>query len=304
MTDFKTNLAPGPDGGRWFTEDPAIGLGSALTVKIERVIEHFRSDFQEIAVMDTVGYGRMLVLDGIIQLTEADETGYHEMIAHVPLMAHPHPKDVLVIGGGDGGTVRETLKHPSVERVTLCEIDPEVIRVSRDHLPGLAGALDDPRVEIRCQDGAALAAERRGDFDLIIVDSSDPIGPAEVLFQAPFFQAMAAALREGGLVVSQAESFFYHPDLIGGLYRFIPDIFPKTAYYTTQVPTYPSGLIGFTFCSLGPPPWPLADPTRAEKLGRLDYYSPAVHRAAFSLPPRALRLLPRAAAEYQANLPA
>lgn len=297
------NLVAGPAGGLWLTEDSSIGLRSALTVKVDRVIEHFRSDFQEIAVLETAGHGRMLVLDGIIQLTEADETGYHEMIAHVPLMAHPRPGNVLVIGGGDGGTVREVIKHPSVERVTLCEIDPEVIRVSREHLPGLAEALDDPRVEIRCQDGAAFAAERQGAFDLIIVDSSDPIGPAEVLFRAPFYKAMAAALREDGLVVSQAESFFYHPDLIGGLYRFIPDIFPKAAYYTTQVPTYPSGLIGFTFCSLGPDPWPLVDPTRADALGPLDYYSPAVHRAAFSLPPRALRILPRAAADYQANLP-
>lgn len=286
----------------WFTEREGLGQGSGATFRIENVLTRFKSSFQEVAVLETLGFGRMLILDGVIMVTEFDEAGYHEMIAHVPLLCHPDPRRVLIIGGGDGGTVREVVKHPGVERVVLCEIDPAVVETCREFLPGLASGLDDPRVEVVHADGALYAAENRGRFEVIIVDSSDPLGPAEVLFQRPFYETLNRALSGEGIAVTQSESFFYHPTVIRGLFGFIPRLFPLAAYYRTSVPTYPSGSIGFSFCSKGPHPTRDLDPARAGSLTGLRYYSPAVHRAAFCLPPLALDLLPDDVRRFQEDL--
>lgn len=283
----------------WFTEKEGLGLGSGITFKINNVLTRFKSRFQEVAVLETVGFGRMLILDGIIMVTEFDETGYHEMIAHVPLLCHPEPRRVLIVGGGDGGTVREVLKHPGVERVVLCEIDPAVVETCREYLPGLSAGLDDPRVEVIHADGAVYAAENPDSFEVIIVDSSDPLGPAEVLFQRPFYETLSRALSAAGIAVTQSESYFFHPSIVRGLFKFIPDLFPLAAYYRTSVPTYPSGAIGFSFCSKGPHPTDDLDLDRAQGLKNLRYYSPAVHRAAFCLPPLALELLPEKVRRFQ-----
>jgi len=288
-----SQLALGREGMElWFKEQTGLGLESGLSLKIETVLTRFRSKFQEIAVLETAGYGRMLVLDGIIQLTELDEAGYHEMIAHVPLTCHPSPHRTLIIGGGDGGAVREVLKHPQVERVVLCELDPEVVRVSRKFLPGLSQGLTDARVDIVHQDGAGYAARHPDSFEVIIVDSPDPVGPAKVLFERPFYENLTRALTAGGIAGSQAENYLYHPQVIKTLFGFIPQLFEVSAYYQASVPTYPGGQIGFAFCSQGPHPWQDLNQVRAAALPDLSYYSPAVHRAAFALPPRALALLP------------
>jgi spermidine synthase len=276
----------------WFEEKISRPTKSTLRIKIKNMLWSEKSAFQNIAVFETVGLGRMLVLDGIIMLTEFDEFAYHEMIVHVPLMTHPDPRDVLIIGGGDGGTVREVVKHPGVEHVHLCEIDRRVVEVSREFLPGLSEGLDDPRVECFFEDGAALAAERKNSYDVIIVDSSDPIGPAEVLFKEKFYRDMHDALRDGGIVVTQCESFFYHTNFIAGILNFVKSIFPVYGYYSTNVPTYPSGVIGFAFCSKKHHPLRSYDQARAVSLPNLKYYSPEMHRSAFVLPRFATSQMP------------
>ncbi len=286
----------------WFHEKTGIGLQSALKIKIERTLFRRRSEIQEVAVLETKGFGRMLVIDGVIMLTELDEAAYHEMIAHVPLLTHPRPARVLVVGGGDGGAVREILKHPEVEKVVLCEIDPLVVQVCQEYLPGLARGLDDGRVEIIHQDGAAYVADKKAAFEVIVVDSPDPFGPAKALFEEPFYASLQEALSPGGLSVSQAESYFFHPQVIKALFDFIPRLFLRNAYYYTQVPTYPSGLIGFAYCSMGPHPLKDLDAGRAAALTGLKHYSPTTHKAAFGLPPRALDLLPEKVRRFQQNL--
>ena len=227
----------------------------------------------------------MLVLDGVIMCTEWDEHAYHEMLAHVPMFTHPHPERVLVVGGGDGGTIREVLKHPSVKEAILCEIDEHVIRLSKKHLPALASSLDDPRVKIMCEDGAKFVRENKNAFDIILVDSSDPIGPATVLFSEEFYSSMRDSLRDGGIAATQSESFFYHGDIVQKLTGYAKKLFPIPGYYFTVVPTYPSGIIGFTFCSKKYHPLNNIDEKRiAELAPKLRYYNAAIHRGSFALP--------------------
>lgn len=276
-------LTKRPDMNLWFEENDGIGLESSLRIRIKSTLCHFKSDFQEIAVLETAGMGKMLVLDGIIMLTEFDEFAYHEMIAHVPLCVHPHPRRVLVIGGGDGGTVREVLKHPLVEEVHLCEIDKKVVEVSKKYLPFVASRLDDPRVTIFYEDGAQFVAHRQHTYDVIITDSSDPIGPATVLFQKKYFQNIHNILRDEGIAVNQCESFYYHSDFIRKIFQFLPDIYKETSYYYTLVPTYPSGTIGFNFCSKKHGPEDI-DLKHYKALTDLRYYTPSIHHASFCLP--------------------
>ena len=271
----------------WFEEKLDLHLGRALKIRTRSLIESVQSDFQKIEVFDTEPFGRMLVHDGVIMLTEFDEAHYHEMIAHVPLNSHPDPVRVLVIGGGDGGTLREVLRHASVREAHLCEIDPMVTEVCRRHFPALASSFNDPRVRVFHEDGADFISRHESAYDLIIVDSSDPVGPAEVLFREEFYVNMKRALKPGGIVVTQSESFMYHRDLIRDIAIFSRRIFPVYRYYYTLVPTYPSGLIGFSFCSLGPDPLRDFPPHKAAPPGPMRYYSSEIHKAAFTLPAKA-----------------
>lgn len=267
-----------------FQEQIPFAPGCFLRMTVTDVLYHARSKYQDIAVFETDGLGRVLVIDGITMLTEFDEYSYHEMISHVPLLVHPNPKRILVIGGGDGGVVREVLKHPEVQTVHLCEIDKMVVSVCRQYFPSLASCLQDSRVRLFYQDGAKFIAERRGYYDVIIVDSTDPFGPGRILFQKPFYSDMQKALTPEGIAVTQCESIFLHREVIEGVFSFAGEIFPKVGYYFTHVPTYPSGAIGFFFGSLGPDPVKNLDERRARRLRKLKYYTPDVHRAAFALP--------------------
>jgi spermidine synthase len=278
--------------GLWFQDCIEFGHGSTLNIKIKDVLYHGRSSFQEIAILETEKMGRLLVIDGVTMLTEYDEFAYHEMISHVPLLLHPKPSRVLVIGGGDGGAVREVLKHPEVEIVHLCEIDEGVVSACRRHLPSLASALDDTRVTIFYEDGARFVAEHPMSYEAILVDSTDPIGPGQVLFQEPFYADMKQALTDQGIAVTQCESMYLHRAVIEGVYSFARRLYPKLGYYYTLVPTYPSGLIGFFFCSKGIDPLGEIDEKRSAKLQGLRYYSPEIHRAAFALPRFAREFLP------------
>ncbi|MBN2122993.1 MAG: polyamine aminopropyltransferase [Deltaproteobacteria bacterium] len=277
--------------GLWFQDSIEFGHGCSMHIKIKDVLYHARSRFQEIAVMETEKIGRMLVIDGITMLTEYDEFAYHEMIAHVPLLVHPKPSRVLVIGGGDGGAVREIAKHPEVEEIHLCEIDEEVVNVCREYLPFLASSFDDPRVKVFYEDGARYVAEHPESYEVIIVDSTDPLGPGQILFQRPFYEHMKKALTDQGIAVTQCESLYLHRDVIEGVHSFARKIYPTVGYYYTLVPTYPSGLIGFFFCSLSRDPISDVDLGRAGKLADLRYYTPELHRAAFTLPLFAVRIL-------------
>jgi len=274
-----------PLGKDWFVEvGQSLWPGRALALQIKEVLYEGRSQFQEIRVFDSVGAGRVLTLDGIIQLTESDEFAYQEMLTHVPLFAHPDPKSVLVIGGGDGGILREVAKHRGVERMDICEIDGAVIDVSRRHLPFTACGFDDPRVKIYLEDGAVFVARAKAQYDVIIVDSSDPIGPAEVLYREPFYRAMREALKPGGIITTQAESAWLHRNLVRSLMEMARAIFDTAHYAYTCVPTYPSGQIGLLAASRGPEVrTPLREPDQATR-AKLRYYTPEVHRASFILP--------------------
>jgi len=268
----------------WFEETFEMEQGRTLKIRIDRMIEQFDSEFQRIEVYKTKPFGRMLVLDGVIMCTEWDEHSYHEMITHVPMCVHPNPERVLVVGGGDGGTIREVLKHPEVKKVDICEIDGAVIELSKKHLPGLACEFDNPRVSVYTEDGAQFIRNNRNTYDIIIVDSSDPIGPAAVLFAEEFYIAMKEGLREDGIAVTQSESFFYHLDIIERLTGYAKKHYAVAGYYSTVVPTYPSGIIGFTFCSKKYDPIRDFNETRAAALPGLSYYNPGLHKAAFQLP--------------------
>lgn len=253
--------------------------------RVEKTLFSEKSPYQQIDVVQTAGLGRMLLNDGIVMLSERDEFVYHEMIAHVPLFVHPRPRRVLVIGGGDGGTVREIMRHESIERVVMVEIDEAVVRACRAHMPTVSCALDDPRLELRIEDGVRYVAECRETFDLVIVDSTDPIGPATPLFNRDFYEKAAGLLGPDGILVSQAESPFYDPELQEPMLRNQRPFFSRLHLYLFSTLTYPGGLWSFGFASKGP--CPLADfaPNRVAAAGlETRYYNPGVHRAAFMLP--------------------
>ncbi|WP_338817976.1 Polyamine aminopropyltransferase [Moorella thermoacetica] len=267
--------------GIWFSELQTPDL--AISVRLNQTLHHEKTPYQELAVVDTEAYGRMLLLDNIIQTTVKDEFFYHEMIAHVPLNTHPNPRTALIIGGGDGGVVREIVKHPSIEKVTLVEIDARVVANAREYLPEIACGLDDARVEIRFEDGIEHVRQRENTYDVIIVDSTDPIGPAVGLFSAEFYRNVYRALKADGVFVAQTESPIFNSRLIRRIQRDLKEIFPIARLYLTTVPTYPGGLWAF---SLGSKKYdPLEVDWRQAPQVATRYYTPAIHQAAFSLPP-------------------
>jgi len=253
--------------------------------KVSETLHFSQSEFQEISIVTTEALGRMLLLDGMIMTTERDEFIYHELITHIPLLAHPAPKKVLVIGGGDGGTIREVLKHPSVEKAVLCEIDGDVIDVCKKYLPTIAGKLDDPRVEIVVRDGAAYIAEHKNEFDAILIDSTDPIGPGEKLFTKEFYEGVKAALTENGVMACQSESPVAVPDECRRINSLLRSVFPYVQTYAACVPTYPSGQWSWTFCSKGIRPLDsINDDVAMTIAAQARYYNREVHQAVFALP--------------------
>jgi spermidine synthase len=247
---------------------------------VRRVLHRSRSAFQTIEIIDNATYGRVLLLDGLVQTTERDEFYYHEMLVHPALASHPRPQNVLIIGGGDGGALREVLKHP-VRRAWLVEIDGEVIHACEKHFPWLRPALRDPRAELVVADGDKFIAETRERFDVILVDSSDPVGPSTVLHQAAFFRKLKARLKPGGTIAAQAGSLMLHMDSHRRKAAFLKTIFRYPLFYVGPVPTYPVGMWCYNFLS------DRVDPRRQRKLRvprGLKYYDPDVHRAAFALP--------------------
>ena len=256
--------------------------------EVERYIYRGRTRYQEAIIFQSPVLGRVLVLDGIVQTTERDEFIYHEMIAHVPLMAHGAAHDVLIIGGGDGGTLEEVLKHRSVARATMVELDPGVVEVARAHLPGISrGAFDDPRTELILGDGVQFVADTRRPFDVIIVDSTDPFGPGEALFTESFYADCRARLRPGGIVVAQSGNPFLELARLHACMARLGKVFRDASFILTSVPAYLGGPFVFAWGSDDPAKRSLS-PTElaARPLPEgLRCYTPALHVAAFVHPP-------------------
>ncbi len=256
-----------------------------LRFKIENTLFSGKSEFQYVDVVATTALGKMLLNDGLIMVTEKDEFVYHDMIAHVPLFVHPNPENVLVIGGGDGGTAREVLRHKNVKKCTMVEIDKLVVDACREHIPQTSCALDDERLTLLFEDGVKFVKNTKEKFDVILVDSTDPIGPATPLFGEEFYRDIYRCLSDDGIVVSQGESPWYQMDMQGVLMKILHQIFPKVRIYNFSNLTYPGGLWSFTFASKGLHPIKDFTEQRVESSDMtFDYYTPAVHRAAFALP--------------------
>lgn len=264
----------------WYTEYQTKSVG--LTCKTTRTLIDEQTDYQHMAIIETEQFGRMLVLDGMVQTTERDEFVYHEMIVHVALNTHPNPRRVVVIGGGDGGAIREVLKHPSVEEAVLAEIDGRVVEASREYLPSIAGALSDPRVTIKIGDGVQHIREARNEYDVVLIDSTEPVGAAVGLFSPEFYADVRKALRPDGIMVAQTESPFFNQDIIRRTQAGIRASFPVTRLYLASIPTYPSGLWSFTMGSLKYDP--LAVKPENIRPMETKYYNRDVHFGAFQLP--------------------
>ncbi len=271
----------------WFYE-PYHDI-SAIGIHITELVHHEQSAFQDIKVYDTVGHGRLLLLDDMVMLTELDEFVYHDLITHVPLCIHEDPRQVLVVGGGDGGTIREVLKHEGVERVVLCEIDERVTRVCQRWIPSVAGELEDPRVELVFADAVEYVRSHAGAFDAVLVDSSEPIGPAAGLFEGSFFADLRRALRTGGVISAQTESPFYAADTVRDVFKEMRGVFNQVHGYFGSIPTYPSGCWTFALASDHRSP-ALLDERRAAALS-CKYFNTGIARGAFALPEFVRRLV-------------
>ena len=289
MEDAMENQDQIKDG--WFFETCPLWPGMGFSLEIEKILYDKKSRFQRIGVYQTRHHGKMLALDGIIQLTEFDEFAYQEMLAHVPLFAHPRPEQVLVIGGGDGGILREICRHGNLKTIDFCEIDEEVIKVSKQFLPSLACGFDDPRIRVHIGDGYAFVLEKKKEYDVIIVDSSDPVGPGDVLFKKPFYEGLKAALKPGGIVATQGESIFLHQECVLRLAKITKELFIKQGYSCIMIPTYPGGNIGICLGSLGPDLNKPAGLVPDQIQDQLKYYTPEIHEASFVLPHFAKKML-------------
>ena len=267
-------------GGLWFTEKQTENFG--ITLKINKTLHTEQTDFQKLEMVETAEFGNMLLLDGMVMTTQVDEFVYHEMVAHPVLNTHPNPKTVLVVGGGDGGVIREILKHEKVEKAVLVDIDGKVIEYSKKYLPEIAGELDNPRVEVKVDDGFMHIIKSKDLYDVIMVDSTEPVGPAAPLFERGFYQGIFEALKEDGIFVAQTDNPWFKADLIQKVNRDVREIFPITRTYIANIPTYPSGLWTFTLGSKKYDPLTVKEEDIKDLPTK--YYSPELHQACFVLP--------------------
>ena len=269
----------------WFSEFHTPDVKHSI--RVNRQLFSRQSDYQRIDIFETPEFGRVLTLDGNVMLTERDEFIYDEMITHVPMAVHPLVKKVLVIGAGDGGVIRELTRYPEIEHIDMVEIDPLVVEVCRKYLPKTACRLDDPRLSIHYEDGLKYVRFKENEYDLIIVDSTDPFGPGEGLFTREFYGNCYKALKEDGIMVNQHESPFYAEDAEAckRAHKRIVESFPISRVYQAHIPTYPSGHWLFGFASKKYHPLKDLDETRWNLRG-LDcrYYTTTLHKGAFYLP--------------------
>jgi spermidine synthase len=270
-----------------FTETLYDAFGQSF--RIDKVYFENKTEHQHLMIFHNAALGRVMVLDGVVQTTEKDEFVYHEMMAHVPLFAHGNAKQVLIVGGGDGGMLREVLKHQTVEQVTMVEIDNAVIEMAKQYLPNHSrGAFDDPRANIVIADGMDFVRDTEQTFDVIISDSTDPIGPGEILFTTDFYAQCQRILNPGGVVVTQNGVAFFQLDEVKTTSSRLSRHFSDATFYSAAVPTYYGGIMTFAWGSNEPA---LRDVAVATLQQRFDesgistrYYTPEIHKASFALP--------------------
>jgi spermidine synthase len=271
----------------WFNETLHNGYHQGF--EVAEVLFENKTDHQHLVIFESTSFGRVMALDGIIQTTERDEFIYHEMLAHVPLLAHGQAKNVLIIGGGDGGLLREVLKHQNVERAVQVEIDQAVIDMCVKYLPNhSAGAYDNPRAEIVINDGIEYVKTTDRQFDVILSDSTDPIGPGEVLFTSPFYEGIKRCLKPGGIFAAQNGVAFMQPDEVSTTNKRLSPLFTDTGFYSAPVPTYIGGLMTFAWASDNAAARQTALATLEQRYQdsgiQTRYYNPALHQGSFALP--------------------
>lgn len=279
----------------WFTEKHTENV--KLSIAVDKQLYSAQSEFQRIDIFESVEFGRFLTLDGYMMLTEKDEFIYHDMIVHVPMAVNPHIKKVLVIGAGDGGAIRELVRYDTIVQIDMVEIDKMVVDVCREYLPQTACAFDDPRVHMFYADGLKFVRKPENEYDLIIVDSTDPFGPGEGLFTREFYGNCYKALTQDGILVNQHESPYYENDALAcqRAHRRIKESFPICRVYQAHIPTYPSGhwLFGFASKKYDPIQDLQAEAWNARQL-RTRYYNTDLHVGAFALPNYVKELLEHA----------
>jgi spermidine synthase len=276
----------------WFTEEHTDNV--RFSIRIDKHIESVQSDFQKIDVFQSTEFGKVLVIDGFIMLTEKDEFIYHEMITHVPMSVNPNIKNILVIGAGDGGTVRELSRYNSVEKIDMVEIDKKVVDVCMEHIPQTAAKLNDKRVNLFFEDGLKFVKTKSNEYDLIIVDSTDPIGPGFELFTQEFYENCFNALKEDGILVNQHESPYYkrESEAMQRAHKKIKTVFPVARVYQAHIPTYGSGHWLFGFASKKYDPIEAINEREWNSLGlNTKYYNTVLHKGAFALPNYVIELL-------------
>ncbi len=278
----------------WFTEILHADLAQQL--KVKQVLYEGGTGFQTARVFLNDRLGKVLVLDDVVQTTMADEFVYHEMMAHVPLFAHPAPKRALIIGGGDGGLLEEALKHPGLEQVTIVELDPGVVELAKAYFHELnQGAFDNPRANLIIGDGAKFVAETEDRFDVVMVDSTDPHGPGEILFSEAFYRNCKRCMTPGGILVTQNGVPFLQPEELTQSIERFRALFNEGAAYVITVPTYAFGMMALGWATddaaLRQTPLSLLEKRFAKAGFDTQYYTPEVHRAAFALPMYVKRLV-------------
>jgi len=271
----------------WYKETLYKDISQSF--KVERIIHREQTELQDLVIFENKAMGRVLALDGVIQTTEGDEFFYHEMMGHVPLIAHGNARRVLIIGGGDGGLLEEVLKHKAIERVVMVEIDRYVIDLSKKYLPSIPGkAFEDPRTEIVIADGAKYVAETAERFDVIMVDSTDPMGPGEVLFTSAFYADCKRCMRPGGIMVTQNGVPFFQPDELSTTWQRLKPLFPDVSFYVVPVPSYYGGFMTLGWASLDAKHRRTAPAEVERRIAAVAiatrYYNPGVHQACFQLP--------------------
>ena len=271
----------------WFDETLHSGYHQGFRVK--DVLFESKTEHQHLVIFESVDFGRVMALDGVIQTTERDEFVYHEMLAHVPLFAHGAAKDVLIIGGGDGGLLREVLRHPEIERAVQVEIDQAVIDMCVEYLPRHPnGAYENPKAEIVIGDGIDYVRNCDRQFDVILSDSTDPIGPGEVLFTSPFYEGIKRCLKPGGVFAAQNGVAFMQPDEVSTTHKRLSPLFDDCHFYAAAVPTYVGGIMTFAWASDNAALRSVPAETIAQRVKdsgiKTRYYTPALHSGSFALP--------------------
>ena len=262
----------------WFSE--LHTKGSGLVLKVKKYLYSGNSPYQKIDIFESEDYGKVLVLDGLVMITERDEFIYHEMLTHPAMRIHPNPQSILIIGGGDGGTAREALRYSEVKRAVLVEIDEMVVELSKKYLGEISSAYNDPRLEVVIQDGIEFVKNCNERFDVIFLDTSDPVGPAEALYRKDFYQSLKKCLKKNGIISAQTESPWVQKETVKKLYREIKDIFNDKIIYLAHIPTYPGGIWSFMLLGERIELYEIKRPIP----GKTRYYNDEIHSSMSALP--------------------